>query len=223
MPSWAEILEQIKSIRKAPVAAVLVAVTASVPTWGAAQRYYSGILAGKNAQIEYLDQQNLDCRDRLGKTASAEPQGKHRPKLMLAMTGVNVALTDTGSEHERLTGMGINVKLWNAGAPSVATEWLLYVTPEGAASQFAQLVPGKEPIRTDGPIGSFLLRVPETFEVKTKSKPIQSTPIEGTLFFNVAMKRETVLAPTTRLDLIVKDADGKETKATKYMAEWLQR
>jgi hypothetical protein len=224
MLSWKKILHHIKSIRSAPVsgAFVIAVVIVCVGTWGVAYTHYSPMLSNRNAEIQYLSQQNMDYREKLGRALSTEPQSRRRPKLMLAMTGVDVSLTDPNNTHEHLTGIGINVKLWNTGAPSVATEWLLYIVPEGGAPLLAQSVQVQEPIRADGPIGSYILREPESFEVRTKTSPVQSTPVEGKLFFNVAMKRDLVLAPTTRLDLIVKDVDSKETKATKYMAEWLQ-
>jgi hypothetical protein len=155
--------------------------------------------------------------------SDSKPQSTLPPNLMLSMLGGNVFEPDAKDMHNRLTGIGINAKIWNTGAPSVATEWSLSVIPEKATPVIAQLTKIPETLRLSGSINSAVIRSSESLEDKTKTAPVQATPVEGTLLFYAPIKREMVLAPSTRLELIVKDIEGKETKITKVMGDWLHR
>ncbi len=154
---------------------------------------------------------------------SLNKKAARQPNLMLSMIGGNVFTPDAKDVRDRLTGIGLSAKVWNTGTPSIATEWLLFVIPKNETPVIAQLTEIPESLRISGPINSTVIRASDSLQAKTKITPVQATPVEGTLLFYVAMKREIVLSPSTRLELIVKDIDGRETKATKIMGDWLQR
>ena len=155
--------------------------------------------------------------------SGSETQSARQPKLRLSMAGANIFIPDAMDMHNRFTGIGINAKVWNTGAPSVATEWLLFVIPENGTPVVGQLTAIPESLRLGGAVNSTIIRASDSLESKTKNTQVQTTPIEGTLLFYVAMKKEVVQAPSTRLELIVKDINGEETKATQLIGDWLQR
>ncbi|WGZ94841.1 MAG: hypothetical protein QJT81_02300 [Candidatus Thiothrix putei] len=55
------------------------------------------------------------------------------------MIGAGVFDPDATDMRGVWTGIGINAKIWNTGASSVATEWLLFVIPENETPVIAQL------------------------------------------------------------------------------------
>ncbi len=153
----------------------------------------------------------------------SESNQAQRPNLMLAMMGANVFSQGAEDVRDRLTGIAIEAKVCNTGAPSVATGWLLFVIPENALPVAAQLTKIPESLRLEGPINSTIIRASESLVAKTKTTPVQTTPVEGRLLFYAPMKRENILAPTTRLELVVRDIYGSETKTTQLMGDWLHR
>jgi hypothetical protein len=74
-----------------------------------------------------------------------------------------------------------------------------------------------------GPINSAVIRSSESLPEKTKVTPISNAPVEGKLLFYVPMKLEIVRAASTRLELMIKDMYGTETRVTKLMGDWLAR
>ncbi len=146
-----------------------------------------------------------------------------RPELKLLMSGGNVFQPDMKDVRDRLTGIVLNAKIWNTGAPGVAIEWSLIVIPQGMTPIVGQLTKIPEILRVQGAINSAVIRASESLEEKTKITLVQSVPIEGVLLFYVPIKKETVLAPSTRLELAVKDIYGSETKVSQLMGDWLRR
>ncbi len=53
------------------------------------------------------------------------------------MSGGNVFNPDAPDLRNRLTGIALNLKVWNTGAPCVATDWTLAVIAQGKPSQWA--------------------------------------------------------------------------------------
>lgn len=157
------------------------------------------------------------------KRSTSETQLSQQPNLMLSMIGAGVFDPDATDMRGVWTGIGINAKIWNTGTSSVATEWLLFVIPENETPVIAQLTEIPDSLRVSGSINSTVIRASESLESKTKNMPVGTTPVEGTLLFYVAMRREIILKPSTRLELIVKDINGKETKVTKVMGDWMHR
>lgn len=148
------------------------------------------------------------------------PSPRHSD-IMLSMLGGNIFIPNAPGAVGHLTGIGLNVKIWNIGAPSVVTEWSLFVIPKNEIPVIAQLTEMPESLRVGGINNSAVIRSQDSLESKTKITPVETTPIEGTLLFYVPLQQEIVLMPSTRLELIAKDINGKETKSTKTIGDWM--
>lgn len=143
---------------------------------------------------------------------------------MLSLIGGNIFVPEISDNAcNSLTGITLTAKIWNTGEPSLATEWLLFVIPENSIPVIAQLTTMPKTLRIGGKFNSTVIQGSESLEVKTSNTPVQTIPVEGTLLFYVSIKQEVVMAATTRLELIVKDIFGKETKAIQVMGDWLLR
>lgn len=146
------------------------------------------------------------------------------PNFMLSLIGGNIFVPEISDNAcNSLTGITLTAKIWNTGEPSLATEWLLFVIPENSTPVIAQLTRMPKTLRIGGKFNSTVIMGSDSLEVKTSNTPVQNIPVEGTLLFYVSIKQEVVMAATTRLELIVKDIFGKETKAIQVMGDWLLR
>jgi hypothetical protein len=142
------------------------------------------------------------------------------PGLKISMSGANVFVPD---EARDLTGIALDATVWNTGTPTRATEWNLAVIPQGKRPVIAQLTAIPEFLRLGGAINSGVIRGSDALDQKTLAADIGNSPISGKLLFYVPMKQEVVLAPSTRLELSVKDINKKETIIAKRMGDWLHR
>lgn len=142
---------------------------------------------------------------------------------MLLLLGGNIFIPSEKDVCDRLTGISIDAKIWNIGAKSVTTEWILYVIPEGELPVIAQHTEMPDNLFASGQYNSAIIRSSDSLDIKTKYDPVGISPIEGTILFYAKIKQEVVLAPSTRLELIVKDIFGNETKSSKRIGDWLHR
>jgi hypothetical protein len=156
---------------------------------------------------------------------TAEPQKspEQKPKFMLLMNGGNVFMPNAPDMHDHLTGIALNAKIWNIGTPSVATEWSLRVTPKGKPPINAQFSKIPDALHLNGPINSTVIKSDDALDEKTKTTQIQNIPVEGTLLFYVQLPKETVMDPSTKLELKVKDIYGRESSAVHTIGDWLSR
>ena len=149
-----------------------------------------------------------------------------KPSLQPLMLGGNVFKPDnaTGLSFTEVTGIALTAKIWNTGAPSVATDWTLEVIPKESnpiSTQYCQMPP-KLTLGAGTPT-YIALHSKDSLAAKTDTKPIGETPIQGILLFYAPLGKDIVMSPDTRLRLIVKDIHGQPTAVEQLMGEWLSR
>lgn len=150
-------------------------------------------------------------------TATAPPS---RPDLRLFVDGGNVFVPNDPPET---TGLALNAKVWNLGAPGVAIEWDLSIIPQGRLPVIGQITKIPEHLRLGGSVNSAVVSGNESLVDKTSQTDISRTPVSGVLLFYVPINHEDVLLPSTRMELTVGDAYGNQTKFTKLIGDWLVR
>ena len=146
-----------------------------------------------------------------------------KPNLKLSMYGANVFIPEALDVRSKLTGIALNVKVWNIGGPTVVTEWNLFITAPGTVPVVAQLTRVPAYLRLGGPVNSAVIQGSDDLEPKTAKTQIFATPIEGVLLFYVALPKAAVLDQGTRWQLTVKDIEGSETTIDKRVGDWLSR
>jgi hypothetical protein len=139
------------------------------------------------------------------------------------MLGGNVFVPDVPDMQEQLTGIALTAKVWNTGAPSVAAEWSLTVTPEGQQTVFAQWTQMPEVVTLYGTPHPTVIHSSDALDKKTANNPIGDIPVEGALLFYVKLQKTVVLESSTRLDLSVRDIYGGTASDTQVLGDWLQR
>jgi hypothetical protein len=77
-----------------------------------------------------------------------EPQ---KPDLHLAMSGGNVFIPD---KMPGITGIGLDARVWNTGAPSVVIDWKFRIIPNGKEAVLAQLTKMPNVLTASGPFSS---------------------------------------------------------------------
>lgn len=76
MPSWKEILEQFALISAAPIPFLLVTIATIGIVWFVVNWSYSAVLSSKNSQIELLERQVADYKDKLSGATPYEAKAK---------------------------------------------------------------------------------------------------------------------------------------------------
>ncbi|HEX3573878.1 MAG TPA: hypothetical protein VHU42_04680 [Rhodopila sp.] len=177
-------------------------------------------MAALQATIQFQAEKLGEYRNKAPKRESASTDG---PKLMLAMSGGNVFVPEAPDVRDRLTGIHLDVQIWNVGLPSIATEWSLVVIPQGQLPVVAQLARMPELLRAGGPYSSVVLRGSEALDARTRADPVTENITDGPLLFYVPLPKIIVMDPNTRLELTIKDVNGVGKTATKIIGEWLSR
>jgi len=90
-----------------------------------------------------------------------------KPNLKLSMYGANVFIPEAPDVRSKLTGIALNVKVWNIGGPTVVTEWNLFITAPGTVPVVAQLTRVPAHLRLGGPVNSAVIQGSDDLEPKT--------------------------------------------------------
>ena len=149
------------------------------------------------------------------------PSGK--PELKVLICGGNVFTPEIPDLRDTHTGIALDVKVWNTGTPSVATEWNLNVIVPGRIPVRGQLTKIPDWLRLGGEFNSVVIRSSQSLERMTAASRVDMTPIEGTLLFYVAIKKDTVMQSPVALEVSVRDVFGVETVAMQRMGDWMRR
>ncbi len=143
-------------------------------------------------------------------------------ELRLSMLGGNIFIPDNVNE-QILTGIALNVRVWNTGAPSFVSSWSLMVIPHGEIPILAQLIRMPELLRVNGMHNNAVIRAIDALDLKVNTTSVGTTPVEGTLLFYVKLSQKIVLDNDTRLELIATDMYEKETRKVQRIGDWLHR
>jgi hypothetical protein len=143
-----------------------------------------------------------------------------RPEFHLTVPGANIFIPDA---QPAWTGIGVDARIWNTGAPSIATDWSMQIVPNGGDVVNAQLTAMPNVLSATGPFNSAKLLAANSLEAKTRDTPVGAVPVDGVLLFYVALPKATVQAPDTRWEITVKDIYENKTQVTKLMGDWLHR
>jgi len=148
--------------------------------------------------------------------SSVEEARPSKAELRLAISGANVFTPTAPDMRDRFTGVAVDAKVWNIGGPSVATDWVFFVIPEGGIPIRAQFTKIPDHLSLGGMLTSRVIYASEALDTKTAQNQISSVPIEGTLLFYVQLPKDIVTAKGTRWELSVTDIYGTATTPYKY-------
>jgi len=144
------------------------------------------------------------------------------PDFKLSILGGNIFVPD---QAPSLTGIALDVRIRNAGASSIATDWTMWVTIAGEHSpRVAQFTKPPKQLTLSGKAGKVVLRSSDYLEDRVVSKPLQTgESIGGWLLFYVDVPKSTIQALDTTIELRVSDIRGHVFSAKQRMGDWLHR
>lgn len=145
-----------------------------------------------------------------------------RPQIMLSLLGGNI-FNPKAPDLRFLTGIALDVRIWNNGRPSPITEWRLTVIPPGRSPAIAQLTEISDLLRLGGAKNSAVLRTADDLSRKLAHEDVGTKPTDGTVLFYVKLDKPLVMLDETQIELSVKDLFGKETVVKQRMGDWLSR
>jgi hypothetical protein len=139
-----------------------------------------------------------------------------QPDFKLSLLGAELFTPKTpkGKLFPKTTGFIIDLEIRNAGAPSIATDWQMSVTPKG-----------KTPIKADFQVlkkTNFTVPHDFTFVDAVSKTAIGTGELKGpgSLIFFVPLARPVILDPDTRIEVRVQDINGHTFAAEKRMGDW---
>jgi hypothetical protein len=150
-----------------------------------------------------------------GETASAPAAN-----FKITMLGGNFFVPD---KRPDLTGIALDVRIRNAGIPSIATDWALKVVLPDGTSIRPQLTKMPKTLTLKGQSGVVALSSSESLDSTTFSRNIDAgNPAEGQLLFYTPTPKSVIVNPHTILVLSVQDVAGKIFSATQEIGSWLR-
>lgn len=151
-------------------------------------------------------------------TKSRKENEQPNPELHLTVSGANIFIPN---ERPELTGIAVNARIWNTGAPSIVTNWSMKIIPNGETPVVAQLTAVPNVLRVTGISISTNILASDSLETKTNNTHVGITPIFGVLLFYVALPKNIVQANNTCWEITAKDINEKETKIVQLVGNWL--
>jgi hypothetical protein len=145
------------------------------------------------------------------------------PNFKITLLGGNVFVPD---QDPSLTGLALEARIRNAGAPSIATDWKLIVTVHKEKPITAQLTKPPDHLTLSGKAGKIVLSESDfSLEYLAVNKALKTgdSPIGGFILFYIHIPRSKVIAPDTILELFVSDYSGRTFSEKQKMGDWLQR
>lgn len=141
-----------------------------------------------------------------------------QPRFKLTLLGGNIFVPDQAPE---LTGIALDLRIWNLGVPSAAHSWRLAIRLANGNAVEAQFTKIPKTLRLKGPGGHVTIKETDSIDEKTKNQDIGRHPIEGIALFYTPTDKASV--ENSEVALSVEDIFGNRTIATKKMSEWLKR
>lgn len=178
----------------------------------------AGTIILGSRELGLLGERPRDAQNQVASTPQA--QAAARPELRLIMLGSNVFIPDSAPN---MTGIGLDARVWNTGASSIAVSWSLTIMPKGKTPVLAQFTKMPEMLRAGGELNSAILRASDSLEAKTLKEPIKSTPIDGVLLFYVKLPQSVIIDGETWWELSVTDMYGVESTTRKKLGDWIGR
>ena len=145
-------------------------------------------------------------------------------EFMITVLGGNVFVP---GKDPTLTGLALRVRIRNAGSPSIATDWVMFLTVPGEAAPVrAQLTTPPKRLTLNGPAGRTVLRATDfSLEEQTANKALEpgDPPVEGWMLFHVRLPQAKVLDPSTVIEMRASDFSGRVFFGRQKQGEWLSR
>ena len=169
----------------------------------------------------YRQKEQINAAKPLPQESTGQPINQlivSKPSLKLLMLGANIFVRDDGA-----TGIAVQTRVWNVGAPSFAADWTLAIIPNYRVSEqpaIAHFSKMPESLQLSGQAN--VIRATESLERNTANTQITNEPKEGYLLFYVRMPKDVVQSPTTRWELTVKDAFDTESITSRTIGDWDQ-
>jgi len=217
-----DLIEQFRKewvvIKEAPLSLLIIAALLLIAMYA----LFRANLERKNDLIKTLSDQ-LAVANAQTKAPRMDTGGPStKPELKVLMTGANIFIPNAPDMRRHLTGLAIDVRVWNTAKPSIATDWGLSVIAGGRIVK-AQLTRIPDELRVSGTINSTVIHASQDLSMKTSKEPVGNTVQEGTLLFYVNLDKATVVSASTQLELSVKDENGAASTARQSVGDWLQR
>lgn len=149
--------------------------------------------------------------DKAPSTTSSKPDFR--------LTLPNIEIMDVRGSIGQLSGIVLDVEVWNLGEPSVITEWGLRVTPPGMGPIKAHFTM-PPPVLRGGVSQTVIMTAADDLSAKTKFDPVGRAVVPGKLLFYLVAHDSLILNDKTRIELCLKDLYGAETVVSQELEKW---
>lgn len=141
------------------------------------------------------------------------------PDFKLSLMGVNLFIAN--KVGTKWTGLGLSVRIRNAGAESIATDWVLEIQLADGTKLYPQLTKIPDTLTLSGP-QSAIIRATDSLDALSFNNKISTgTAMEGVLLFYTPTDKALIDNENTVFRLSVQDVSGRKFTAEQRMGDWL--
>lgn len=142
------------------------------------------------------------------------------PDLILSIVGGDIFLPQT---HPSWTAFAMDVRIRNAGFPSIATDWAMTVTTPDGGTWKGQIETPPEKLNL-GKAGGVLTKADFLLESLASRSPMLAgqPPVQSRILFYVDKRRDELLKPGSTIEISAADLSGKRYQATQSVGNWIQ-
>jgi hypothetical protein len=128
--------------------------------------------------------------------------------------------TDGGESGEELTGIILDIKIWNTNAPAalVGCEMKAAVDGKVFQGQFLKIPDG---LSLSGRNGVHLPNPSNSLFDKTAGEKILDNPIDGSLYFIFQISKSLFQKHDTVITITLEDSNGGMHTFTKALGDWI--
>lgn len=203
-------------IKQAPLAFTLCLCLGLAAGYGLSTWYHHRKMSILEQRIALLKDQVEACAPTGQQAVSGD-----LPKFTISLLGGNIFIPE---EARDITGIALDARIMNAGAPSIAADWKLLVIPKGRTPVLAQYTKVPETLRLGGERSSAVIRGSQSLGELTGRQAVQKgTAVDGVLLFYVRLPKTEVKAQSTIMEVSVRDIHGAETVTQQRIGDWLSR
>ena len=122
-----------------------------------------------------------------------------------------------------LTGIALDVRVWNTGKPSRIVQWSLAVVPQGAMPIFAQHTKMPNTLTAGGEKNSLALRASDSLDDRTLTTDVGLEPLSDRILFYVPLEKEIAGAGRTLWDMTAEDLFQQTVRSAQKVGDWISR
>lgn len=143
------------------------------------------------------------------------------PDIRFLLQGGNIYTSSNDSKP--LTGLCLDVKIWNLGGPSFPVTWQLFIRAPGMERTGAHFSKMPEKLYPAGSNSNVILYSRDEIENKMIEGQVPNRPTNGWVLFYAELDQSLISEAETIIDLTMIDQRERHFSCTQRMGDWFTK